>query len=137
MSATNASHPVIVFDGVCNLCNGFVQFVIRHDATEAFHFGALQSPKAQQLLTHFNLQDTHLKTIILIQNNTAFTQSTAVLKIAKQLRGVWQLFYVFIIIPKPIRDWVYKVVSRNRYRVFGKRDTCIVPTPELKSRFID
>jgi predicted DCC family thiol-disulfide oxidoreductase YuxK len=136
MSATNASHPVILFDGVCNLCNGFVQFVIRHDATGAFHFGVLQSPKAQQLLSHFQLSEKHFKTIVLINGNCVYTESTAVLKIAKQLPGGWKLFYTLIIIPKFFRDWVYKLVARYRYLVFGKREVCMAPTPKLKSRFL-
>ncbi len=137
MVTESNSHPVILFDGVCNLCNGFVQFVIRHDKKQQFHFGALQTPNAQQLLSDFHLSDKHLKTIILIQNNKAFTESAAVLNVAKQLQGGWKLFYVFIIIPKPLRDWVYKLVAKYRYRIFGKREVCMVPTPELQSRFIE
>ena len=137
MSAATDSHPIILFDGVCNLCNGFVQFVIKRDKKELFHFGALQSQKAQQLLANFNLSEKQLKTIVLVDGNNVFIESTAVLKIAKQLQGGWKLFYACVIIPKFIRDWFYKIVSRYRYRIFGKQDSCMIPTPELQSRFID
>jgi len=137
MNAATVQHPVILFDGVCNLCNGFVQFVIRHDKKQQFHFGALQSIRTQEVLEGFSLSQKHLTTIVLIQNNQAFTESTAVLKIVKQLHGGWPLLYMFIIIPKSLRNWVYKLVSKYRYRIFGKRDSCMVPTPELQGRFID
>jgi predicted DCC family thiol-disulfide oxidoreductase YuxK len=137
MIAETDSHPIILFDGVCNLCNGFVQFVISHDKTGKFYFGALQSKKGQHLLADFNLSDKLLKTIVLVDGKSAFTESTAVLKIAGQLTGGWKLIYVFIIVPKSLRNWVYKLVAKYRYGIFGKRDACMVPTPELKSRFID
>jgi predicted DCC family thiol-disulfide oxidoreductase YuxK len=136
VAAESSSPSIILFDGVCNLCNGFVQFVIRRDERKCFIFGALQSEKAKEILSHFNLPKENFKTIILIEDDKVFTQSTAVLKIAKQLNG-WKLFYAFIIIPKFIRDFVYSIVSKYRYKIFGKRDACMIPTPELKGRFLD
>ena len=127
---------IVLFDGVCNLCNNSVQFIIRHDPNARFQFASLQSPQAQKLLAGHRLEG-YLASIVLVEDLEIYTASTAALRIARRLSGLWSLFYVFIIIPRPIRDWAYSIVARNRYRWFGRRDECMVPTPNLRERFLD
>ncbi len=129
-------HPVILFDGVCNLCNGFVQFVITRDPHERFAFASLQSHAAAKLLKgRYQVVDVP-ESIVLVDGDRLYTQSTAALRVARGLRFPWNLAYAFVIVPKPIRDVVYGWVARNRYQWFGKRDVCMVPTPELRARFL-
>ena len=128
---------VILFDGVCNLCNGFVQFIIKHDKKNKFMFGSLQSDAAKQLLEPFQFPVDELKTIILLENNKIYMRSRAVLRIASQLHGAWKLTAVFYIFPSFISDAVYNLIAKYRYKLFGKKDSCMIPTPELKSKFID
>ena len=128
---------MILFDGVCNLCNGFVTFVIARDPAGRFQFGPLQSPAAQRLLGSIDSHDASLDSVVLVENGRVWTRSAAALRIARGLSFPWPLAYVFIVIPRPLRDWIYNLVARNRYRWFGKRDVCMVPTPELRARFID
>jgi predicted DCC family thiol-disulfide oxidoreductase YuxK len=129
--------PVILFDGVCNLCNGFVRFVIARDPDGRFQFGALQSPAARRLLDSFDLRDAGPDSVVLIEDGRAWTRSAAALRITRGLSFPWPLAAVFVVVPRPLRDWIYNLVARNRYRWFGKRDVCMVPTPELRARFID
>jgi predicted DCC family thiol-disulfide oxidoreductase YuxK len=126
---------VLLFDGVCTLCNGFVQFVIERDPAARFQFAALQSDAAVRLLgvAPPPLPDS----LVLIEDGRLFTRSTAALRVARGLRFPWPLAYVFVAVPRPVRDWVYDAVARNRYRWFGRRDVCMVPTPELRSRFLN
>ncbi len=131
------SKPIILFDGVCNLCNGVVKFAINRDVNGVLSFASLQSEAAKQLMRKYGLDERQLETFVFIEDGKAYTQSTAGLKLAKKLGGLWPLFYVFIIIPKPIRDAVYKLISRNRYRWFGKEDSCMIPSPEIRARFLD
>ena len=126
----------ILFDGVCNLCNTLVQFVIRYDAAGQFRFASLQSDSGQTLLTQHGLRTSDFDTFVYIRNDTAYTQSTAGLLVLRDLGGGWQLLYLLIIVPRFIRDAVYKLIARNRYRFFGRQDACMIPTPELKSRFL-
>jgi predicted DCC family thiol-disulfide oxidoreductase YuxK len=128
---------VILFDGICNLCNGFVQFVIKRDRKNVFKFASLQSAYGQKFLTENKLNTDEFKSIILYKNEKLFTQSTAALKIFKELNGLWKLFFAFIVIPKFIRDAVYNLIARNRYRWFGKKETCMVPTKELEEKFLE
>jgi predicted DCC family thiol-disulfide oxidoreductase YuxK len=128
--------PIILFDGVCNLCNSSVQFVIEHDREGKFLFTSLQSDTGQQLLKKFNISLDNFNSFVLLQNNTAYTQSTAALKVAGQLDGGWKLLYGFIIVPPFIRNAVYKWISNNRYKWFGKLNECMIPTPGLRSRFL-
>ena len=128
--------PVILFDGVCNLCNNAVQFIIRHDPDEKFLFASLQSEFGQQLMKHYNLPLENFNSFILLQNNKVFNKSTGALKVAKQIKGSWKLLYIFIIVPKFIRDAVYTWIANNRYKWFGKKDACMIPTPQLKARFL-
>ncbi len=131
------NHPIILFDGICNLCNGSVQYVIRHDPAALFRFASLQSESGRQLLKNLGLPQNNFNSFVLIQNGRAFTQSTAALNVAKQLKGFSKLIYGFIIVPPFIRNRVYKIIAKNRYKWFGERDHCMIPTPELKSRFLN
>ncbi len=128
--------PIILFDGVCNLCNQSVQFVIRHDRASRFKFAALQSPFGQSELERFQLNKEKLLSVILVVNGKAYDRSRAALEIARRLDGAWRLFYVFVIVPPFLRNFIYDWISRNRYKWFGRKDECMIPTPELKARFI-
>jgi predicted DCC family thiol-disulfide oxidoreductase YuxK len=132
-----ASNHIILFDGVCNLCNGFVQFVIRHDKKHTFKFASLQSEYAASLPALKDKIGNSLSTVVLKQQEQYYFKSTAALKIARLLAFPISFVYVFIIIPAPVRDAVYNWVASNRYRWFGKRDECWLPTPELKDRFLN
>src|SRR6478609_7099611 len=109
-------HPIILFDGICNLCNASVQYVIRHDSKQIFRFASLQSPFAQEILLNNNLPVKDFNSFVLVENNNIFTRSTAALKVARKLNGFIKLLYAFIIIPKFIRDAVYNIVAKNRYK---------------------
>ncbi|MBC7866074.1 MAG: thiol-disulfide oxidoreductase DCC family protein [Gloeobacteraceae cyanobacterium ES-bin-316] len=129
--------PVILFDGVCNLCNESVKFVVNHDKQGLFKFASLQSEKGQQLLKQYNLSVTEFNSFVLIQNNQAYIKSTAALMVAKQLSGVVKTLYVFRIIPTFLRDLFYNFIALNRNRWFGKKDSCMIPTADLKARFLN
>ena len=130
-------HPIILFDGICNLCNKSVQYVISHDAEKKFHFASLQSDAGQQLLKQYNLPADHFNSFVLIENQKAYTRSTAALRVAKQLKGILKLLYGFIIVPRFLRDAVYNWIANNRYKWFGERESCMLPTPDLQSRFLN
>ena len=127
-------NPIILFDGVCNFCNSSVNFIIEHDKKGVFKFAPLQSEFGQKTVEKFGLQN--VDSIILVEDDKAYTHSTAALKFIKRLDGIWKLAYVFIIIPRPIRDFFYKLFAKNRYRLFGKKEVCMMPTPEIRSRFM-
>ncbi len=127
--------PIIFFDGVCNLCNASVQFVIAHDNKEQFGFTAIQGELAKNVLPKFNVDQTQLSTVLLLEEGKLYTKSSAALRIARKLGGAWPLLYGFIIIPKFIRDWFYSIIAKNRYKWWGKQESCWVPTPQLKSKF--
>ncbi|TBO39949.1 thiol-disulfide oxidoreductase DCC family protein [Pedobacter kyonggii] len=128
--------PIIFFDGVCNLCNASVQFVIAHDKKDQFKFTALQGYYAKEILPQFNADLEKLNTILLLEDGKLYTRSSAALRVARKLNGLIPLLYAFIIIPKFIRDWVYDIIAKNRYRWWGRQESCWVPTPELKGKFI-
>jgi predicted DCC family thiol-disulfide oxidoreductase YuxK len=128
---------IILFDGVCNLCSGSVQFVIKRDPAAYFRFASLQSDFGQQQLKKLGLDQEFFHSIILISGDTVYQRSDAALEIAKKLSGAWPLLYGFKILPRFLRDAVYNLIGRNRYTLFGKKDACWIPTPELKSRFKD
>ncbi|HYE55611.1 MAG TPA: thiol-disulfide oxidoreductase DCC family protein [Chitinophagaceae bacterium] len=130
------STPVIFFDGVCNLCNRSVQFVIKHDKQAKFRFASLQSNAGQELLKQYHLPQTDFNSFILYDNGKIYTRSAAALLVAKELNG-WKWLAAFRIVPRFIRDAVYNVIARNRYRWFGKKDECMIPTPDLKARFLE
>lgn len=127
---------ILLFDGVCNLCNRIVQFTIKRDSKGKFRFASLQSESGQELLKKFNLPTEDFDSFVFIQGDKHYTKSSAGLRVLKELGRGWKLFYVLMIIPKPIRDFFYGLVAKSRYRMFGKRDTCMVPTPELNERFL-
>lgn len=135
------SHPqsIILFDGICNLCNTSVQFVIKRDKKEQFQFAALQGEFGQKTLERYTIEASGkaMDSFILLENDQLYTQSTAALRVARRLSGGWKLLYAFIIVPRFIRDGVYKFIARNRYRWFGKKDSCMIPSPALKARFLD
>ncbi|WP_426061904.1 thiol-disulfide oxidoreductase DCC family protein [Hymenobacter sp. B1770] len=130
----------ILFDGVCNLCNGFVQFVIRHDPQGHFRFAALQSPAAQELLTRHGLVSTNLpsepESVMLLSGGQLYSHSTAVLRIAHAMGGAWRVAGLGWVLPRSWRDALYRYVARNRYRWFGREESCMLPTPALKARFL-
>lgn len=130
---TKRGQGIILFDGVCNLCNGAVTFIIDRDPEGYFAFAPLQSETGKKLL---GIEETRLESIVLIENGERYSESTAALKIARRLRGAWPLLYGFIVVPRALRDSVYRFVAANRYRLFGKTDSCRLPTPELKKRFL-
>jgi predicted DCC family thiol-disulfide oxidoreductase YuxK len=127
---------VILFDGVCNLCNGFVTFVIARDSAGRFQFGPLQSPAVQRLLGSIDSREPWPDSIVLVEDGRVWTRSAAALRVARGLPFPWPLAYAFVVVPRPWRDWIYNRAARNRYRWFGKRAVCMVPTPELRARFI-
>ncbi|ADY53437.1 thiol-disulfide oxidoreductase DCC [Pseudopedobacter saltans DSM 12145] len=129
-------HSVILFDGVCNLCNSFVQFVIKHDKKERFMFASLQSDFAQKTLVNSFVASQKLSTVVLLEDRKTYSKSTAALRVLKKLNGLWPLLYVFIILPTFIRDAVYNLIAKNRYKWFGKKDSCMMPSPELRRRFL-
>ncbi|WP_425392294.1 thiol-disulfide oxidoreductase DCC family protein [Ekhidna sp.] len=129
--------PIILFDGVCNLCNSSVQFVIKRDEKEQFLFASLQSEYAKENLPATLSEEDNLQSIVLKHRGSIKTKSTAALHIARKLNGLWPALYGLIIIPKFIRDWVYDIIAKNRYKWFGKKDQCMIPSPEMKSRFLD
>ena len=129
---------IILFDGVCNLCNNSVQRVIRNDKRGIFKFAAMQSPVGQELLSKHGLGGGHVPdSIVYINRGKAYVRSTAVLRTARKMDGAYPLAFSLLIIPRFLRDAVYDLVARNRYRWFGKQETCIIPTPELRSRFLN
>lgn len=127
---------VILFDGVCNLCNGFVQFIIKRDQQQKFKFASLQSDFAGKELSKYGLNNQKMNTVFLLENGKIYSRSTAALRILKQLNGLWPMFYVFIIFPAFIRNWIYNLIAKNRYKWFGKQDSCMIPSPELQHRFL-
>lgn len=131
------SEAIILFDGVCNLCSGAVQFIIKRDPSAHFKFASLQSDFGQRQLERFNLDPRALHSVILIQNNQFYQRSDAALMISRKLVGGWPLLYGFKILPRFLRDGIYNIIAKNRYRLFGKNDSCWIPTPDLKSRFKD
>ena len=129
--------PVILFDGVCNFCNYWVNFAIKRDKKKKLKFTPLQGETAHQLLSQLALDTTKLSSVILVDKGKAYTQSSAAIRICKYLDGGWKLCYGLMIIPKFIRDFFYNIIARNRYKWFGKKETCRVPTPEIRERFLD
>lgn len=126
---------IILFDGVCNLCNGFIQKIIKADKKDAFRFAALQSEAAQELLKSYP-EFQEIKTVVFIDGDKIYTRSSAAIRIATKLGGIWSLLRIGWIFPPFIRDGFYNWVSKNRYRWFGQKEQCMVPTPELQQKFL-
>ena len=127
----------VLFDGVCNLCNGFVQFIIRHDKKKKFKFASLQSTFSQQYLQETNQSTTQFTSFIYLRNGKELKQSTAALYVLKDLQSFISLLFILIIIPPFIRNYVYNIIAKNRYHWFGKREACMVPNEDLKARFLE
>jgi predicted DCC family thiol-disulfide oxidoreductase YuxK len=127
---------IVLFDGVCNFCNHSIQFIIKRDKKSYFKFGALQSEEGKALLKKHGLSSEILDTIVLIEGGKAYTYSTAPLRIVRKLSLLWPICFVFILVPTFIRNPIYKWISKNRYKWFGKQESCLMPTPEIRSRFL-
>ena len=138
---------VVLFDGVCNFCDSSVNFIIRHDRDGYFKFAALQSDEGRRLAAEFGLEPTAeahaedglvpVDSVILIENDQAYTHSTAALRIVRRLSRPWPLLYGLVIVPAFIRDYCYKLFAKYRYRLFGKKDQCMIPTQEVRARFLN
>ena len=129
---------IILFDGICNLCNSAVQYIIKRDKNDEFRFATLQGEIGQQLINERTIDTSKLDSIILIEPGIAYySKSTAALKISQSFGGFWKMAYVLKLIPRQLRDIVYDWVARNRYGWYGKKEECMVPTPELKAKFLE
>jgi predicted DCC family thiol-disulfide oxidoreductase YuxK len=127
---------IVLFDGVCNFCNASVNFVIERDKAGHFKFAPLQSEIGEELVGKHGIDTAETDSVIVVENDRAYTHSSAALRIAKQLDGFWSLSYGFIVVPKPIRDFFYRQFAKHRYWLFGKQDACMMPTPEIRARFL-
>lgn len=127
---------ILIFDGVCNLCQSSVNFVIRHDKNGRFQFTSAQSQTGIALQKQHHLNALDSETVVLIKDGIAYTKSDAAIEIAKNLNGGWKLLSVVKIMPKAVRDWGYQKIAANRYNWFGKKDSCMVPSPAIRSRFL-
>jgi len=136
VSSENARHPIVLFDGVCNLCSGSVQFVLKRDLEGRFRFASLQSEAGRSLMLEHGLDPDALSSVVLVEDGRAYQESSAALRIARHLPGAWKLLRVFAVVPRPLRDAVYRLIARHRYRWFGKTEACWLPTPELRARFL-
>jgi predicted DCC family thiol-disulfide oxidoreductase YuxK len=127
---------IVLFDGVCGLCSHVVQFIIRRDRKGIFQFAALQSDSGQQLLKRFGLPPDSMSSFLLVEGDRCYMKSTAALRVCLALPGLWPVLYILSIVPRPLRDGVYDWVARNRYRWFGRKDACMLPTAEQRGRFL-
>lgn len=127
---------IVLIDGVCHLCQGVVRFIIPRDPEAKFLFAPLQNEIAAKLMKESGLQSGQLNTVILLENGVYYTESAAVLRIARKLRFPWPAAYVFILVPRSLRNALYRYVAKNRYRWFGRDEQCMLPTPEIKRRFL-
>lgn len=129
---------LILFDGICNLCNNSVNYIIRKDKKNRFVFAAIQSEIGGKIISELNIDTSKTDSIILLRNESEYHfKSTAALKIAQDLQFPTNLAIVFLVIPAFIRNWVYDIIARNRYKWYGKREACMIPTPELKAKFLE
>jgi len=127
---------LILFDGVCNLCNSSVQFILLRDKKDRFRFASLQSDYGQSILKQYNLPTDKFNSLALVENGKIYQKSTGALRIARKLKGLWPMLYGFIIVPPFIRNLVYDIIAKNRYRWFGKKEECMLPRPEWKQKFL-
>ena len=127
---------IVLFDGVCNFCNASVNFVIERDKTGYFKFAPLQSEIGEELVAKHGIDTAETDSVIVVENDRAYTHSSAALRIAKRLDGLWSWSFGLVIVPKPIRDFLYRLFAKHRYRLFGKKDACMMPTPEIRARFL-
>ncbi|MFP4976059.1 thiol-disulfide oxidoreductase DCC family protein [Paenibacillus sp. CN-4] len=128
---------VVLIDGVCHLCQGLVKFIIKRDPKAAFRFATLQGAAGRRMVSSAGMDPDRLDTVVLVEQGAVYTESAAALRIARKLRFPWPVLYVFIAVPRPLRDAVYRYVARNRYRWFGRDEACLLPTPDLRRRLVE
>lgn len=127
---------IVLFDGECNFCDKSVQFIIKRDPEGKFKFASLQSAIGQDILNKFGFQNTIINSLVLIEKEQYYIKSTAALRICKSLKGPWNLATVLLVVPRPIRDYFYSIIAKNRYKWFGKRELCLLPSKEIRDRFL-
>jgi predicted DCC family thiol-disulfide oxidoreductase YuxK len=127
---------IVLFDGVCNFCNATINFVIEHDKAGYFKFAPLQSAIGEEMMAKHGIDRVETDSVILVEDDKAYVHSEAAVRIARRLDGVWSWAYKLRFVPRWIRDWAYKLIAKNRYRLFGRRDACMMPTPEIRARFL-
>lgn len=127
---------LVIFDGVCNFCNGAVNFIIKRDPEELFTFTPMQSDLAKEITEKYGITNVGIDTFLLIKNGQCYVWTDAALEIAKDLSGYWGLFNTFKIVPRPIRDALYRLFARNRYKLFGRKEACMVPKDKIRKRFV-
>jgi predicted DCC family thiol-disulfide oxidoreductase YuxK len=127
---------IILFDGICNFCNGAVNFIIERDREGYFKFAPLQSEIGEKLLAENGVDKIDTDSVVLIEDGRVYTYSTAALRVTRRLSGAWSWLYGFIVVPKFVRDFFYKMFAKYRYQMFGKQDACLLPTPEIRARFL-
>jgi predicted DCC family thiol-disulfide oxidoreductase YuxK len=130
------ANPLVLFDGVCNLCSGSVQFILQRDREARFRFASLQSELGRKIQAEHGLDPGAPSSVLFLEEGRLYRESDAVLRIARRLPGAWKLLAAFKLVPRPLREGLYRWIARNRYRWFGKADTCWLPTPELRGRFL-
>lgn len=130
------NYEIVLFDGICNFCNSSINFVIDHDPEKHFKFASLQSEIGQEILRKYNKNTKNFDSVILLKNNTLYEKSAAALEITKHLSGLWKYLTVFGVLPTFFLNFFYDIVAKNRYRIFGKADSCRMPIPELRERFL-
>lgn len=128
---------IVIFDGVCNFCNGAVNFIIRRDPNALFSFTPMQSESGKWLIDEHHAPMVGVDTFLLIKNGQCFDRTDAALEICRDLTGFWFLFRIFKILPRSFRDFFYRLFARNRYKLFGRREECMIPSPEVRDRFIE
>ncbi len=131
-----AHQRIILFDGVCSLCNGWVRFILRFDRAQVFKLCAVQSSTGQDILAYFNYPTTEFNTMLYIENGKHFERSSALIRVIRLLPFPFKLLAITWLFPKPIRDWGYDLIARNRYRLFGRKDSCFLPDPRHNDRFL-
>ena len=128
---------IILFDGVCNLCSGMVMFTIKRDVKAKIKYASLQSVSGQAFLKKFDLPLNDFNSFVYVIGDKHYRRSSAALRVFKELGGFWKILFIFIIVPPFIRDFIYAIISKNRYRIFGKKESCMIPTAEIKNRFLE
>jgi predicted DCC family thiol-disulfide oxidoreductase YuxK len=134
---TTEENEMVLFDGVCNFCDASVQFIIRHEKKPEIRFASLQSPTGQALLKKYDLLDKGIDSVVYIHKGKAYTKSSGALRLCRKLNALYPLLFAFIIVPPFIRNAVYDYIARNRYKWYGKKDSCMIPSPETRKRFVD
>ena len=136
-SCLDKNTKVILFDGVCKLCNFWAKFIIKYDKKQVFKLASVQSKQGQAILKYFDMPTETFDTMLLVENNKSHEKSTAFFKIVKRLPYVFRIPMIFVVIPRPVRDWMYDRVALNRYKLFGKYEQCLLPSPDHDNRFLN